>query len=452
MRTMLSILFMIVMGIAGDAMAADLPYVTPEMHKPDYWILHQPTPDRPVMTAREIAAFNQGLHAEGLTEDLASFPLLVPREKLKIEVQRLAMGIPLQELFRRDGLKADDDLYAAWTRNMALDALGERVPVRCAFTTAFTDERLFPTDEPLYEKPGDVHFDQLQNSALDPATPVLVLHESADGQWLFIKDGIASGWVKRKDIAFSDRAMWLRRVTGRNTGVIVSARALIYLDGNMDTPVAAVRMGSGFILKRVTPDFVEVVYPLRHADGTARFVSAFISPRDIIQGVLPYTIRMVIIQAFKLLDAPYGWGDMDGGQDCSRFIQMVFATMGLELPRNSGEQGRSGLPLAELNSDTATPEKFALISGHGIGALTLLRLKGHILLYLGKDNGRLYAIHAIWAYRQKGPEGDLATVLGKVVVSDLSLGEGSSKGSLLERVVAVRFLKKGDPVPVEVKR
>jgi hypothetical protein len=60
---------------------------------------------------------------------------------------------------------------------------------------------------------------------------------------------------------------------------------------------------------------------------------------------------------------------------------------------------------------------------------------------LGKDQNRLYAIHAAWAYRQKGIEGDEVKVLGRVVVSDLSLGEGSSKGSLLERIVAVRFLK-----------
>jgi len=452
MRTLLPAFFLILVVAAGGARAAGLPYVTPEMQNPDYWILHHTSPDRVVMTPQEIASFNRGLHAESLTDDLASFPPLFSSEKLRVEVQRLAVGVSMQELFRRDGLKAVDELYAAWTRNMALDALGERVPVRYAFTTAFTDERLFPTDEPLYEEPGDVHFDQLQNSGIDPATPVLVLHESQDGAWLFIKDGNSSGWVKRGNIAFSDKAMWLRRVTGRNTGVIISARAPVYLDGNMAKPVAVARMGSRFVIKRVTPDRVEVMYPLRHTDGTARFVSAFILPRDIIRGFLPYTPRMVIIQAFKLLDAPYGWGDMDGAQDCSRFIQMVFATMGLDLPRNSGEQGRAGLSLAEFDSNAGMQERFTRISGEGVGALTLLRLKGHIMLYLGKDNGRLYAIHAIWAYRQKGPEGDEATVLGKVVVSDLSLGEGSSKGSLLQRIAAVRLMKTENPVSGEAKR
>jgi hypothetical protein len=63
------------------------------------------------------------------------------------------------------------------------------------------------------------------------------------------------------------------------------------------------------------------------------------------------------------------------------------------------------------------------------------------MLYLGQEDGRLYAIHAVWAYREKGVDGDTAKVLGRVVVSDLSLGEGSSKGSLLERIVDVRVMK-----------
>ncbi len=444
MRTVLSILFLSFIGMAGAAGAVspdDLPYVTLEMYEPDYWILHQAAPDRVVMTTQQIMAFNKSLQKEGLTDGLASFPAVLPGEKVKVEVQRLAMSIGMKDLFGRDGLKADEGFYSELTQNMALDILGEQVRVRYAFTTTFTDERILPTDEPLYEKPGDVHFDQLQNSGVDPATPVLVLHESADGQWLFIKDGNAAGWVDRGRIAFTDKAMWLKRVAGKDLAVITSARASIYLDGSMDVPAAEARMGSRFIIKRVTPYSVEIVYPLRHEDGTARFVSAFILPRDIIQGALPYTQRMVIVQAFKLLDAPYGWGDMNGDQDCSRFIQMVFATMGLDLPRNSGEQGRSGLSLAEFNSDATIKEKAFLIASEGVGALTLLRLKGHIMLYLGKDNGRLYAIHAMWAYRQKGLEGDEATVLGRVVVSDLSLGEGSSKGSLLERIVAVRLLK-----------
>jgi hypothetical protein len=446
---MLSILFMI---LAGAAYATDVPYVTDDMNTPDHWISRHVSPDRVVMTSGEIAAFNQDLQAQGLTDDLASFPSAISREKVGVDIERLITGVPFRDLFRQDGLKADEALYTAWTQNMALAVLEERSRVRYAFTVSFTDERLFPTDEPLYEKPGDVDFDQVQNSGLDPGTPVLVFHESADGRWFFVKDGIASGWVKREKLALCDRAPWLRAVTGKDRAVVTAPSAPVYLDKAMAQPVAVARMGSRFVVKRIRPGSVEIIYPLRHADGTARFVSAFLPAKDIIRGFLPYTPRTVITQAFKLLGAPYGWGDMNGNQDCSRFIQMVFSTMGLDLPRNSGEQGRSGLSLAEWNSNASAKEKFALIDAQGDGGVTLLRLKGHIMLYLGRDKDRIYAIHAVWAYRQKGPEGDKATVLGRVVVSDLSLGEGSSKGSLLERVVAVRVLKHGDPISGEAKR
>ncbi len=41
-----------------------------------------------------------------------------------------------------------------------------------------------------------------------------------------------------------------------------------------------------------------------------------------------------------MLNQPYGWGDMYGEQDCSRFLQMVFATVGIMLPRDSKDQAQ----------------------------------------------------------------------------------------------------------------
>ena len=74
--------------------------------------------------------------------------------------------------------------------------------------------------------------------------------------------------------------------------------------------------------------------------------------------------------------------------------------------------------------------------------MTLLRLKGHIMLYLGEYDGRPFVIHATSGYRRKTGRSERAAALGRVVVSDLSLGAGTSKGSLLERVVDIRNLGK----------
>ncbi len=184
-----------------------------------------------------------------------------------------------------------------------------------------------------------------------------------------------------------------------------------------------------------------MVYALRGRDGRARWTRAFIARRDVSEGYLSYTPRTAITQAFKLLDAPYGWGDLDGGQDCSRFIRMVFATMGFDLPRNSAGQARAGLSIAEFDESSLPSQKAAVIESRGCGGIALLYLKGHVMLYLGSVEGRSYVIHATSGYRERKGAHEVFLPLGRVVVSDLSLGEGTARGSLLERIRAVRLLR-----------
>jgi hypothetical protein len=172
--------------------------------------------------------------------------------------------------------------------------------------------------------------------------------------------------------------------------------------------------------------------------------SGFLAPADVNSGFLPYTPRVIYEQAFKMLDKPYGWGDMNGGQDCSRFIQMVFATVGLQLPRNSSEQRLVGILLDGFKEDLSPEDKEAYLLGDGVGALTLLGLKGHIMLYLGDVDEKPYAIHATWSYKEKAPDGqgEVTRFIKGVAVTGLNLGAGSSKGSLLERIISIRVIEK----------
>jgi hypothetical protein len=285
-----------------------------------------------------------------------------------------------------------------------------------------------------------VDFDQVQKSGLMPGTPVAVLHKSRSGQWAFVKDETASGWVETKKLAFTNRdviADYLRR---KNSIYVVTPKADLYADGLMTRYITSVRMGTRLVLTEAAGRGVEVLFPKRQSNGEMSFSSAFIAREDVSFGVLPFTSRMMYRQAFRMLNAPYGWGDMYGEQDCSRFIQMVFATMGLPLPRNSSDQAKIGTLVFGFHEDaTEDGKKEALVSG-GIGGLTLLRLKGHIMLYLGHVNREPYAIHATWAYRDVGPDGDRPRVINRVAVTGLRLGEGTKKGTLLDRVVSARTL------------
>jgi len=72
-------------------------------------------------------------------------------------------------------------------------------------------------------------------------------------------------------------------------------------------------------------------------------------------------------------------------------------------------------------------------------APTLLYMKGHVMLFLGVVDGRAYAIHSYWDY---GPYDtpDLVYHVGKVAVSDLSLGK-IGEGNLLQWITALIPLK-----------
>ena len=118
----------------------------------------------------------------------------------------------------------------------------------------------------------------------------------------------------------------------------------------------------------------------------------------------------MIDQAFKLINTPYGWGGMFGEQDCSKFLYEIYACAGIYLPRNSTIQSKIGNVILDLkNSDEFTEEeKLNFIKDNCIPGITLFRLRGHIMLYLGNNNEKPYVIHSIWAYREKLPAQDRA--------------------------------------------
>ena len=131
---------------------------------------------------------------------------------------------------------------------------------------------------------------------------------------------------------------------------------------------------------------------------------------------------------------------MYGEQDCSRFIQEIMATVGIRMPRNSFHQARVGEKIGDFSRSTDTPSRYKTLMLHAQGGATLLYLKGHIMLYLGQVNNRHYAIHSTYAYRI--PFGSMEQIIrvNRVAVSDLSLGLGSKKGSLADRLISIRKL------------
>jgi cell wall-associated NlpC family hydrolase len=62
------------------------------------------------------------------------------------------------------------------------------------------------------------------------------------------------------------------------------------------------------------------------------------------------TGEQVVADARRYLGVPYVWGgtDPDKGLDCSGLVQRVYADLGIKLPRVSGDQARTGRPVASV--------------------------------------------------------------------------------------------------------
>lgn len=88
--------------------------------------------------------------------------------------------------------------------------------------------------------------------------------------------------------------------------------------------------------------------PSREDNGQLTFKKGYIrTNEDVHRGFLPYTQKNMAYQAFKMLHQPYGWGEMFGARDCSRFMMNLFSTFGVLMLRNS--KLRQGLEYLWVN-------------------------------------------------------------------------------------------------------
>ncbi len=416
-----------------------LPRTERAMKAPGFWVSLQPHPDRVLMDPLAIKEFNQRVVKElGLVSDLSAIPDPYVGAELSAQLEKPLTEIRKKNLYQSDGQRPHPAFWERLRENLNLAAIPSVIELRYGLIVHYADQRIFPTAEVLTAKPRDIDFDELQNNTFDVGTPVVILHESADREWCYVLAELSSGWIKKEFIAVSDRGDWEQFLKPDKSVTVTEAKADIFLDPEMTRYYDYARMGTPFggATDRGT-EAVRVLLPGRDAQGKYVRQAGYLRVGDVSDRDLPFTPRHVLEQAFKLLNAPYGWGGMYGEQDCSAFLIEIFSTFGIRLPRNSGDQAKVGRILEEFSDETSEPHKAELLAREAVGGATLLPMKGHIMLYLGDVDGRPYAIHDTWGYRERN---GWLRVINRVAVTDLSLGENSKKGSLLKRLKSVNVL------------
>ncbi len=425
-----------------------LPGTNRMMKTAGFWIGRHPDPDRIFLDPGQIEKLNGYLQEElGLTRDVLASDENMSQDEIRSLLDEDVRTFTGPAYYDRDGMAAGADFLGSLCGNMNLENIPARVPPRFALVTGYADQRVFPTAEPLYRTRGDRDFDAVQTSALDIGTPLRILHESRDRAWLYVFDPLYRGWVEKNRVAAGSREDLERFLRPEKRAVVTSPKGDLYQDPKRTAHHDHARMGVTFPLAgddAGTGEGVALLLPFRREDGSLRIEKAYASETEVHRGFLALTGRHMLEQAFRLVNAPYGWGGRNGEQDCSRFVQEVFATAGLRLPRNSSKQAEAGLLLERFDGDTPEDRRIRILAERAPGGLTLLYMKGHILLYAGHVDGVSYAIHSLWGYRERTWGGDRVRVTGRVVLSDLTLGKGTKKGSLLERLVSVRMLSPVD--------
>jgi len=434
--------FIFISGCASRLCIAPypLPHVKVKMHTPGYWISKIDNPDKVIMSAEEIEKFNETNRKRGrILEKVIQLDNTMSGKRLSKNILNSIKCIQERKWYTTDNMRVDSLFFETIFRNIALNKIPDKINVKFGLTLGRTNLRVLPTDEIIMSMKNNRSFDRFQDSAIDVGQPLALLWETRDKKWAYVKTEITSGWIHAEDIATSNNKEDIAEYSEAQEFVVVTGDKIdIFSDSKCKNFLDSAQMGTRFPLMSSKKGYFTITFPVANKRNKLSFRKAYIPTyEDVYTGYVPYTKRNAINQAFKLLHAPYGWGGMKGERDCSRFIMDIFACFGIRMPRNSSKQARIGREIARFDRSGLQEADVLKKLPSGI---SILYMPGHIMLYLGKDNGNYYVIHDTWAYTEGRWSSRVKKHIGRVVVSDLSLGKYGKTGSLLERLVSVSVI------------
>ncbi len=400
----------------------------PARWTPAYWIDRTPDADTPLATRDAIAAQNTRLLREDPSmHDLAALGPTLDRQQVRGWIESISRR-PAAKRHDASGALLPAPVLEGLVDALALDAIPARQPTRHGLVVRRAALRTFPTDLRVFSTPGDTDIDRFQESALFPGTPVVIAHESRDGEWLFVVSPRYAAWTRARHVAEGDAATVLgyatrkpyRLVTGGVAHTVFTpgapAVSMLQLDMGTRLPLAADPSNSAVNGQHPASGHV-VELPVRDDDGRLLLHPALL-PRsaDTAAAPLPLTRRHLIAQAFKFLGERYGWGHDYHARDCSGFVSEVYASMGLLLPRNTGDQAGSPVLAVDRTGDAAARE--TALASLQVG--DLVYVPGHVMLVIGDADGEPYVIHDIHGGGQRNADGGIERLgLNGVVVTTL---------------------------------
>ena len=315
-----------------------------------------------------------------------------------------------------------------------------------AITIGHTDMRGLPTSRPFHSsKNGRPHrtpsFDRLQVSAIPPNTPVYIVHWSRDKKWCLAETGFAFGWIAARKLAFVNDSFIKTWETGSYVSFIHDGFPI----GKKKHPFFESSLGSLFPKVGENEETLDIFVAVMGKNRRAVMKKWTVPKTVAATSPLALNRQNMAELANELMDNPYGWGGKDRLRDCSSMIRDLYAPFGLWLPRHSADQATQGGLYIDLSGKNRE-EKQAMIIAQGAPYLTLLWLKGHIMIYIGTRNGAPLVFHNFWSVRTTDDEGrSWKKIVGRTAITTLHPGRefqpsGSRQGDMLGAIQGMTLL------------
>ena len=411
------------------------PNVTAQMCQADYWIESVDKPDELLMTAEEVQELNKKILAcaDTYTSDLTSVDTRIDGKAIQ---QSWADGIqkPDHDQYYTNGKKLVEEDYQSYQDNILNFDATNNMEVKYGICTDKADLYGCPETQIVTDDPEDPEYNEFQTSVIRVNQPVLINGETADGLFYHVIAYDCEGWALKEKIArCSGRDEWIESSKAEGEKLIVTGDK-IRLNASMAKPELSEKiltMGTTLTLvpEENAPDMVGnrstwgsyvVKIPARDTEGNYYQEYALISlTEDVNVGYLDMTKANIIRVAMKQLGNRYGWGGMLNAVDCSAYIQEIYACFGLNLPRNSSWQAAIPAQKITLTEDMTEKERGEVLDSIPTGAI--LQWSGHVMLNLGKVEGRYYVISAAGSMMNPENESGEVSRIRSVLINDLSM-------------------------------
>ncbi len=310
-------------------------------------------------------------------------------------------------------------------------------------TVENTNIRIIPTMNPSYAKitePGEAYpFDYIQESNLWLGTPVMIVQQSKDHEWLLIKGPGLLGWVPTKSIAFVSKDFikeW------QNHAMVTPILLKFTINPNLKlTTPKIIYLGSLLPYIKHTANSFLTLLPVTDANQQAKTISYNLSNYLVTRWPLIPTPQNFNLLINQLLGMTYGWGGIGFDTDCSGTIQRLFGTFGIWLPRDSKNQLDFGGYIYPLPLSTyPVAVRQAMFTGSSNAQLPSLKPYltligfgdekngiGHVALYLGKypqnSPKQIVIFQSVWG--DKIMQGHMPigrAIIGKAAITTMGFG------------------------------